>query len=154
MNWSLAIATVVLGYLVHWAWCLGRNYLAARSWGVPVLVCPLDPDAVPYVIIKVPLRPLLKALLPASVYESFQVSIFGWEFLDKGKLHQTIGSSFAYVTPRVNELWTSDPVMAHEMLSRRKDFRQLRMSQVIMGVLGPNIISVSCCRFPFPIRPC
>ena len=143
MNWYIVALALLVVWLGHWAWCLGSNYLAARSWGVPILVGPLDPDAVPFIIIKVPLRPIFKALLPKSIYESFKVSIFGWEFLDKGLLHARIGPTFVYVTPTVNEVWTSDPVMAHEMLSRRKDFGQLRMTTVIMSVLGHNIFSVS-----------
>lgn len=153
MNWPLIISSLLAAWLGHWAWCLGRNYLAARSWGVPILVCPIDPDGIPYVILKVPMRPILKALLPERIYESFQVSIFGWEFIDKGRLHTRVGSTFAYVTPRVNELWTTDPTMSHDMLARRKNFGQLRMSIVVMGVLGPNVIAVrlrSSAPTPYP----
>lgn len=148
MDLSIIILTLAVVWLGRWAWCLGRNYIAARSYGLPILICPIDPDGFPYVVFKVPLRPLFKALLPKSVYDSFQVSIFGWQFLDKHVLHSRIGPVFTYVTPGDNELWISDPVMAHDLLSRRRDFGQPAMTSLIMSVLGPNTLSVSVIKSP------
>ncbi len=96
-----------------------------------------------YMIVKVPLRPVFKAILPRAVYERFQVSIFGWEFLDKYSLHEKIGPSFILVTPAMNELWCADPAMAQIVLARRKDFVQSDIAAQIIGFLGQNILTVS-----------
>lgn len=90
-----------------------------------------------------PLRPILNALLPATTITAFKVTCWGWEFHDKGAAHERLGQTFMVVTTGHNRLVCADPGMAHSILARRKDFLHPDISLKTMGLLGPNLVTVS-----------
>ena len=42
----VGIVLVILTYFVSTLWFLNRNYRAARAVGVPIVICPYDPENV------------------------------------------------------------------------------------------------------------
>jgi hypothetical protein len=40
------LVTIMLLYTASRLWLLGQNYRAARTTGLPIVVCPYDPDSV------------------------------------------------------------------------------------------------------------
>ncbi|KAK1994420.1 cytochrome P450 [Colletotrichum falcatum] len=123
-------------------WTLLKNYRAARLTGLPIVVLPYNPDSVIHTIFAVPLRPVLRRLLPARVYDSVSLVIFGWEFLDTSAVHERIGPAFIIVTTAQYQLVCADPAMALTILTKRNDFVQGEVLRRIMGFAGDNVLTV------------
>jgi hypothetical protein len=147
----LGFFTILLGlstaYILSNIYSLYSNYRIARASGVPVIVCPVYPDNIIWIIIKVPLRPILKRILPTFIFERINISIFGWEFLDKFDFHSRVGPTFCLATPGNVEFWIADPEVAQVVLAKRKEFVQPPVSKLVIGFLGPNILTVSSSQF-------
>ncbi|GKT77132.1 cytochrome P450 [Colletotrichum tofieldiae] len=122
-------------------WALYNNYRAALLTGLPIVVLPYDPDSFLHIIFAVPLRPLMKRLLPARAFAAAELAIFGWEFRDKAEVHTRIGPAFVIVTTAVNQLICADPAMAQGILAKRKEFVQSETSIKIMSFLGMNVLT-------------
>ncbi|KAJ4123007.1 hypothetical protein NW768_009999 [Fusarium equiseti] len=118
-----------------------RNYGAACATGLPVVICPYDPDSFIFAIVSEPLRPILKAVFPATITAAFEITCWGWEFHDKGSAHERLGKAFMVATTGDNRLVCADPGMAHSILARRKDFLHPEISLKTMGLLGPNLVT-------------
>lgn len=100
-------------------------------------------------IFSVAFRPILARFLPGFIYRQIIPAIYGWEFLSRYEIFARLGSSFILVTPGKNEFWVADPETAHSILARRNDFLQSDVGSRIMGLFGPNVITV---RFLSPFR--
>ncbi|GKT51938.1 putative cytosine deaminase [Colletotrichum spaethianum] len=122
-------------------WTLYANYRAARLTGLPIVVLPYNPDSVLHIVFAVPLRPLLKRLLPARAFAAVELAIFGWEFRDKAAVHARIGPAFMIVTTGLNQLVCADPAMAQAILAKRKEFILADISIKIMSFLGMNVLT-------------
>ncbi|KAK1984493.1 cytochrome P450 [Colletotrichum cereale] len=120
-------------------WTLLENYRAALLTGLPIVVIPYNPDSAIHTIFSVPLRPVLRRFLPARVYNTVSLAIFGWEFLDKSAVHDRLGPAFVIVTTGENELICADPAMAQVILAKRNDFVQGEILKRIMGFAGGNV---------------
>jgi hypothetical protein len=96
-----------------------------------------------YSILSVPLRPVLRYILPAVVFATIELSIWGWEFHDKGAIHEKLGPVFVLVTTGKNRLVCADPAMARTILARRRDFNHPEITTQAMGFLGSNLVTVS-----------
>jgi hypothetical protein len=103
----------------------------------------MNPVNILYMVFNAPMRPYMEKIIPAAIFEGILPSIYGWEFFDRYALHEKCGWTFMQVTPGPNIVWTADPDVASQILTRRKDFGILYMTGVIMGFFGPNVISVS-----------
>ena len=104
-----------------------------------------------------PLRPVVRYILPATVFAIVDLSIMGWEFHDKGIIHKRLGSAFILVTTGINRLICADPAMAQAIMTRRKDFIPPETTIKAMSFLGANIVTVShhcplCAPVVFPFR--
>lgn len=126
---------VVLSYAVWYFQTLFANYRKAQRSGFPILVCPVDTNNVLWMVFSVPLRPILARYLPTIAYNRIKAAIYGWEYLYRYELFAWLGASFILVTPRKNELWTADPEIAHEILTRRNDFIQMDIASGKSGSL-------------------
>ncbi|KAI6289876.1 hypothetical protein MCOR14_010290 [Pyricularia oryzae] len=120
---------------------LARNYSAAKALGLPLIIHPFDPDSVTFALLSEPLHAILVRILPSSAYAYIQPCFFGWEFHNKGAIHQRLGPAFVLVTTGVNRLCCSDPTLASTFMTRRRDFVHADVSNHVMGIHGPNIIS-------------
>lgn len=95
-----------------------------------------------HIIFANPLRPVLHAILPTSLFDIFELTTFGWEFRDKAAIHERLGLNFIIVSPGVNRLICAEPAVGQTILARRKDFVHQDVSLQAMGFLGKNIITV------------
>jgi hypothetical protein len=143
----MAILTIIFTLTVLWllsnAYALFRNRQVAVKSGLPLLTCIMNPSNILYLIFNAPMRPYMEKVLPAAIFDRILPTVYGWEFFDRYALHEKFGWTFILATPGPNIVWTADPDVASQILTRRKDFNSLHMSGVIMGVFGPNMISVS-----------
>jgi len=96
-----------------------------------------------FTVLSEPLRSILKPILPASIFAVFDATCWGWEFHDKGAAHEKFGDAFIMVTTGHNRLVCADPAMSHSVLARRKDFLHPELTLKTMGMLGPNLVTVS-----------
>ncbi|TLD09466.1 hypothetical protein PspLS_12014 [Pyricularia sp. CBS 133598] len=120
---------------------LARNYSSAKALGLPIIIHPFDPDSITFTFLSEPLHAILVRVLPSSAYAYIEPSFFGWEFHDKGAIHQRLGSAFVIVTTGINRLVSSDPTLSLTFMTRRRDFVHTDSSTQVMGMHGPNIIS-------------
>jgi hypothetical protein len=97
-----------------------------------------------HALFSVPLRPFYCRVLPATLFATVELSIWGWEFRDKAAIHARLGPAFIIVTTGLNQLICADSTMAHAILSRRKDFVHPKTTTQAMSFLGKNILTVSC----------
>lgn len=59
-----AIGLIPLLWVVKSLYALSRNYRAARATGLPLIVCPYDPDSVSGILSASRCRPLLTVTSP------------------------------------------------------------------------------------------
>ncbi|KAF4776671.1 hypothetical protein HER10_EVM0007964 [Colletotrichum scovillei] len=122
-------------------WTLYTNYRSALTVGLPIIICPYDPENLIHVVLSVPFRPLLKRLLPPTFFATVELTIVGWEFRDKSAVHDRVGPAFMLVTTGLNQLICADPAMAHAILNGRREFVQPDIVCKVMGFLGSNILT-------------
>ncbi|KDN63942.1 hypothetical protein CSUB01_06575 [Colletotrichum sublineola] len=130
-------------YLASHLWTLQRNYRAALRTGLPIVVLPYNPTSALHTIFSVPLRPVLRRLLPARVYGAVSLVIAGWEFLDETAVHERIGPAFVIVTTDQNQLICADPAMAQAILAKRNDFVQGDVLARVMNFAGANLLTAN-----------
>jgi hypothetical protein len=94
-------------------------------------------------LFSVTLRPIFQCFLPASIFATVELSIWGWEFRDKAAIHEKLGPVFIFVTTGLNRLICADPAMVHHIMAKRRDFVHPETTAQVMGFLGPNIVTVS-----------
>ena len=123
-------------YLVGFFWLftiwyfssLPKNYFLARKTGLPIIVCPVNPVNIFWLVVSVVLEPAFARYLPSFIYDQLKVGIYGWEFRFRYTVNAKLGPAFVLVTPARNEVWIADPEMAYTVLMRRNDFPQLEIS--------------------------
>ena len=118
-----------------------RNYLSVRSSQIPAYICPSNPTSIPWIISAVPLKPLLRAILPDIIFDRIRPTFYGWEFSSKWELHKKFGEIFFISTPGINDLWIADPEAANDILKRTKEFLPLAGTELVAGLFGPNLIT-------------
>ena len=138
---SWIIILLVPTYILWNVASLVRNYLSVRSSQIPAYICPSNPSSIPWMIAAVPLKPLFRRVLPETVFNRMKPTFYGWEFSAKNELHRQFGPLFFLCTPGLNDLWTSDPEAASDILRRPKDFIPLPLTGVIVGLFGPNLLT-------------
>jgi hypothetical protein len=139
--------TAIIGIVVLWigsnVYSLISNYLIARRCGLPILVTPINPDNLLWMIPQEFYRTVLKSILPGPLLNGILPSFYGWELSDRYRLHHRVGLSFLYVTPGDIECWIADSAVAQVVLARRKDFLGAPVTAKIVGFCGPNLLTVS-----------
>ncbi|KAI6350833.1 hypothetical protein MCOR25_010348 [Pyricularia grisea] len=135
----LLVSTWILSHLRN----LARNYGAAKALGLPLIIHPFDPDSVTFALLSETLHTILVRILPSSAYAYIEPSFIGWEFHNKGAIHQRLGSTFVIVTSGINRLVSSDPALCSNFMTRRREFVHTDISTRVMGMHGPNIITAT-----------
>ena len=122
---TIYLLCIILPYIL---WSCQRwysNYRQAGASGFPIVICPVNPNNVVWMIISVICRRFLAQYLPRSLYERVKGSIYGWEFHTRYEIFDRLGPAFIQSTPGKNELMIADPEMISAVLQRRTDFYQL-----------------------------
>lgn len=60
LSFFAIVAGLLALYMVRFPYNLTRNYITARKMGLPIIVVPIDQNHFLWMIMSVPLRPILK----------------------------------------------------------------------------------------------
>lgn len=143
------IGALVLLYLSIFAYRLSRNVSAAKCIGLPVLVYPMEPNNIIWLLISVPLRPWLTRTLPTRIWNRLTLTIYGWEFYEKRRPFDEYAApqgdprSFLIASCGGLELWTADPIIATEVLRRPDDFKMPALTGLLLGQFGHNVLTTN-----------
>ncbi|KAK6361118.1 hypothetical protein TWF730_004865 [Orbilia blumenaviensis] len=146
MLWR-ALGIAILLYSSYFLLKLLSNWLKARKTGLPVVVIPAAQDNPIWMIVCIPLRPLLKRFLPEDLFLRLGATMHGWE--NDLKLEPYEKWSIPYGSPKSLvlagagrvEVSTWDHEMIAEVLRRPKDFIQFDIANFLLNRFGPNVLS-------------
>lgn len=65
-----------LAYISTFVYCFIRNLTNARRTGFPSIIVPWDQNHLIWIVISVPLRPLLAKWLPRFIYERLSLTMY------------------------------------------------------------------------------
>ncbi|KAF3941686.1 hypothetical protein ABW19_dt0209551 [Dactylella cylindrospora] len=141
------IGALAAAYFVSFIYRLARNWRHARRLGFPVVFLPLVQNNPLWMVLGVPLRPLLRHYLPRSLFVRLSITIHGWE--NQLKLEPYMLFSTPYGSPKSFtlagagrvELSTWDREIASEILRRPKDFMQFEDANFLLSRFGDNVLS-------------
>ena len=122
----LVVASVPLIWLLYSTFCLLRNYLRARSVGIPLVVLPISPENPIWMLVdKAFFVPVIERLpLNLGRNNVTRYNWRGWEFQDKYKSHLELGDIFMTVSPGRNTLYVCNAETAEDIFKRRLDFQR------------------------------
>lgn len=103
-NLLVTLILSVVSWALYYAYCLAVNYQTARKVGVPLLVLPISPQNVLWIIVGKYLIPLFKRL-PFGNGTFTRFNYHGWQSNDHGKAHLELDDTFITVTPGKNGSW-------------------------------------------------
>ncbi|EPS36901.1 hypothetical protein H072_9505 [Dactylellina haptotyla CBS 200.50] len=141
------LGLVFLTYTLSQIFKLLRNLQKAHKLGIPVVTIPVAQDNPIWMIISIPLRPLLKRILPDDLFTRLGVTMHGWEhnfkFIPYQKWSAPHGSPKSLVLAGIGtvELSTWDHEIIADVLRRPKDFPQFDMANFLLNRFGDNVLS-------------
>lgn len=100
---------------------LVQNRNLAKQTGLPYILSPVGEHDFVWMVLQKPLGPIIEKL-PFGLGRFVRFTRRGWNFQDKCKAHQELGSVFVVVAPSCNIVHVGDAAAAHLVLSQRKDF--------------------------------
>lgn len=121
---GLLLFGICIGTWITWqGLALLRSYREACSIGLPIILSPTR-TLNPVWIVLGKATPILSVLqhLPLNLGNWARFTYIGWQYDDKGAIHQMLGPAFVLCTPGLNEVHLADPSAAHTVLTQRKDF--------------------------------
>ncbi|KAK6417606.1 hypothetical protein LTR95_017306 [Oleoguttula sp. CCFEE 5521] len=149
-----SIVTIVVALLalccLPWPYRFLRNFYYAMKAGVPVIILPWDQDNPLWIVISVPLRPVLQKILPNVIFERIVLAIYGWEFHDKLRPFEQYAApqgndkTFFPVCPRsllVTPKWPGRSFRVPE-ISFKHSGLQLLQRKIITSVINERVSKV------------
>lgn len=130
-----------VAWLLYTLWCLGLNYWIARMVGVPLVVIPISPENVLWIILGKYLLPYIE-LLPFGNGTFTQFCCWGWQTSDNGKAHLKFGDAFIAVTPGKNWLYLCNPEAVLDVFQRGLDFLR-KVETVGTTIVLPGVPGIS-----------
>ncbi|GAP88758.1 putative cytochrome P450 [Rosellinia necatrix] len=115
-----------------------RNYLAARTIGVPIRFIPISPLNPFWTLADRGILGLLRRL-PFGDNSFTRYNWRGWEVEDRYKSHQEMGDMWVLVTPLKNWVYVNDPGALMSIFKRGPEFPRPVFVNEILNVFGPNI---------------
>lgn len=110
-----------LAWLLYNASSLMLNIRRARTMNVPIVVVPISPTNVLWIIVEPLFFRVLDALpLPRGNFSRYGRR--GWHFYEKASSHMELGDAWALVTTRETFLHICDPEAINDVFARRQDF--------------------------------
>lgn len=124
LSWVLgAFLLVTITATLHYAFCLYRNYLAARKIGVPIRIIPIDHVNPLWLVVDRRVLSALKQLPGWLGNNSFtRYNYRGWEVPDRYFSHRELGDAYVLVSSRNIWLYLSDPDAVTDIARRSKEF--------------------------------
>ncbi|CAG7555763.1 unnamed protein product [Fusarium equiseti] len=136
-----AIGILVLGYLVLSTVQLLLNYRKAKAIGLPVLITPIDPSNVPYLICSSWLEPLLRRILPFRLGNFVEYNSRDWNYEQIHGLQERIGDTFIIVSPKQIRVFTGNAKASDDLCRRRKDFVKAVALYKPLEIFGRNVVT-------------
>ncbi|EMC93909.1 hypothetical protein BAUCODRAFT_75410 [Baudoinia panamericana UAMH 10762] len=140
------VGILIAAYCSTFIYCFVRNLYYASKSGLPMLVVPWDQNHFVWMVTAVALRPHLEKWLPKSIYKRLRLTIYGWEFHERGRPHKEyLGGKRTYMHVGLgrSEFWTSDAEVVWEVLRRPNDFHQLDLTDLFMARFGHNVLTTN-----------
>lgn len=120
---ALLVTLLVLGLVLHSAFCLARNYQQATQVGVPFRIIPINHNNPLWMLIDRRVLALVRCLPLGLGDNSFtRYNFRGWELQDRYRSHQEMGDVWMHVTSVRNWLYVGDPDTVTEIWKRGRDF--------------------------------
>lgn len=138
--WLLVFSTILV--ICSWpCFTLAKNYIAARKFGLPVLITPIGIFNPLWLTGFQFLTPLLKRL-PFGLGNFVHVSGLTWFFPNRFQHHARLGPAFVIATPAEVQLVLADPEAVNDVLARRKNFmKDFDAVRPFLDVFGPNVVT-------------
>ncbi|KAK6537052.1 hypothetical protein TWF281_001254 [Arthrobotrys megalospora] len=142
---ALGIALVL--YVSYFLLKLLRNWINARKTGLPVVIIPAAQDNPLWMVVCIPLRPLLKRFLPEDLFIRLAATMHGWEndlkFEPYKRWSIPHGSPKSVVLAGAGrvEVSTWDNEIIADVLRRPRDFIQFDIANFLLNRFGPNVLS-------------
>lgn len=112
---------LAMAWLLYSSIALAKNFRRAQAMGVPLIMVPVSPINVFWIVIE-PLVFRILDSLPLNIGSFGRYGRRGWHFHDKSASHVELGDAFALVTPRETFLYICDPDAINDIFARRQDF--------------------------------
>ncbi|KAG6012891.1 hypothetical protein E4U54_007238 [Claviceps lovelessii] len=150
-----AVIAVVTIYLLYYIRSFTRNIIDGWATGLPMMIIPLDQTHFLWRLWAPGNLDRFQRIIPRQVWDRLKLTLFGWEFDEKLKPferfakqqgnveHNGEGLSYSVVGTKCLEIWTADPVAAHDILHRTRDFEVSYAIQFALGQFGPNVMSTN-----------
>jgi hypothetical protein len=126
----MAVVTILLSILsvffLSYISQIWSNWRRAKHFNLPIVISPFNPYGVLWQLFNKDLRKLF-SFLPEPLSTFTRVTSIGWQYDDKGRIHQQLGSAFVIVSPGRNEIVLSEPGSIHEVLANPKTFRKPKL---------------------------
>ena len=146
MNLLLVIFTVCCAFSLWTILSIFKNYISARTTGLPIVISPFTPLNPLYIILcrSFPSFLSFSRRLPFGLGVWARCTYIGWAFDDKHAIHdkREYGPIFILVTPGGNEVVIADGHATHAIFARRKDFIKPAIMYDQLNVFGPNVNTV------------
>ncbi|KAF2122171.1 cytochrome P450 monooxygenase-like protein [Lophiotrema nucula] len=139
----IAVLLLPLGVFVSSLWGVFRNYRAARTIGLPIIILPISLTNLLWMMLVRHVMPLLERLPFGSGYFT-RFCYTGWEFKDKSRAHVEFGDAFTSVTPGKNWVYLCNADAVTEIIRRERQGEFARPVEMLamLDVFGPNLSTV------------
>lgn len=114
---------IFFSLLLRYLFRIWKNWRIAKRLNLPIVISPFNQHGPFWQLFQRQLLPLF-SFLPESLAAFTRVTWAGWEYADKGRIHQQLGSAFVIVNPTRNEIVLSEPDSIHDVLTKPKEFRK------------------------------
>lgn len=146
VSWYQVVGfSILLAIITYLGWgILGmyHGYQRARSLGVPIIFCPVQPLNILWALTSFLLLPLGQKYLPFGLGHYLNYGTIDWPYRDRYRSHEKYGDAFVIVNPQWISLCVSDAAAIDEIMSRRKEFTKPAMWYGSMEIFGPNVDTV------------
>ncbi|KAK6503592.1 hypothetical protein TWF481_008605 [Arthrobotrys musiformis] len=142
-----AVGIVLTLYLSYFYLKLFRNWKNARKTGLPIVLIPAAQDNPLWMVVCIPLRPLLKRFLPEDIFIRLGMTMHGWENefkfepYKRWSIPQGYPKSLVLAGAGRVEVSTWDHEIIADVLRRPKDFIQFDIANFLLNRFGPNVLS-------------
>ena len=120
---------------------LALNYRKAKAIGLPVLLTPVDPSNVPWILCSSWLEPLLRKCLPFDMKNFVDYNTRDWNYDKIFALQERIGDTFIIVSPRQIRVFTANAKAADDLCRRRRDFVKAVALYKPLEIFGRNVVT-------------
>ncbi|KAF5562993.1 cytochrome P450 monooxygenase 3A7 [Fusarium phyllophilum] len=136
-----AIGGLLLAYIGLSSLQLLYNYRKAKAIGLPVLITPIDPSNVPYLLCSSFLEPLLRKILPFGLGNFVEYNSRDWNYEQIHDLQERIGDTFIIVSPKQIRVFTGNAKASDDLCRRRRDFVKAVALYKPLEIFGRNVVT-------------